>query len=59
MRKGYAIAEDYSEVINEPIYRDAADVTAELLDAFGQNQIGEIYLAYTSFKNYGDPYSRR
>ena len=51
MRKGYAIAEDYSEVINEPIYRDAADVTAELLDSFGQNQIGEIYLAYTSFKN--------
>lgn len=50
-RKGYAIAEDYSEVINEPIYRDAADVTAELLDAFGQNRIGEIYLAYTSFKN--------
>ena len=45
------IAEDYSEVINEPIYRDAADVTMELLDAFGQNQIGEIYLAYTSFKN--------
>lgn len=51
VRKGYPIAEDYSEVINEPIYRDAADVTAELLDAFGQNQIGEIYLAYTSFKN--------
>lgn len=50
-RKGYPIAEDYSEVINEPMYRDAADVTAELLDAFGQNQIGEIYLAYTSFKN--------
>lgn len=51
VRKGYPIAEDYSEVINEPIYRDAADVTAELLDAFGQNEIGEIYLAYTSFKN--------
>ena len=50
-KKGYEIAEDYSEVINEPIYRDVADVTAELLDAFGQNQIGEIYLAYTSFKN--------
>ncbi len=50
-RKGYKITEDYSEVINEPIYRDAADITMELLDAFGQNQIGEIYLAYTSFKN--------
>lgn len=51
MRKGYEIAEDYSEVINEPMYRDAYDITAELLDAFGQNKIGEIYLAYTSFKN--------
>lgn len=50
-RKGYHIAQDYSEVINEPMYRDASDITRELLDAFGQNQIGEIYLAYTSFKN--------
>lgn len=50
-RKGYTIAEDYSEVINEPLYRDASDITMELLDAFGQNRIGEIYLAYTSFKN--------
>ncbi|ADL06508.1 ATP synthase F1 subunit gamma [Lacrimispora saccharolytica] len=50
-RKGYTIVQDYSEVINEPIYRDAADITMELLDAFGQNRIGEIYLAYTSFKN--------
>lgn len=50
-KKGYNIARDYSEVINEPIYRDAADITMELLDAFGQNRIGEIYLVYTSFKN--------
>ncbi len=50
-RKGYKITKDYSEVINEPLYRDASDITMELLDAFGQNQVGEIYLAYTSFKN--------
>ena len=50
-RRGYQIAADYSEVINEPMYRDASDLTLELLDAFGQNKIGEIYLAYTSFKN--------
>lgn len=50
-RKGYEIKADYSDVINEPIYRDAADITLELLDAFGRNEIGEIYLAYTSFKN--------
>ena len=34
-----------------PCTRDAADLTVELLDAFAQGQVGEIYLAYTSFKN--------
>lgn len=51
VRKGYEVTADYSEVINEPLYQDAADLTAELLDAFGRGEIGEIYLAYTSFKN--------
>lgn len=50
-RKGFAIRADYSEVINEPLYRDAADLTLELLDGFTRGEIGEIYLAYTSFKN--------
>lgn len=50
-RKGYTIQADYSEVIDGPMYRDAADITAELLDLFSQGQVGEIYLAYTSFKN--------
>lgn len=50
-RKGYAIQADYSEVINEPMYRDASELTAELLEAFAQGEIGEIYLAYSSFKN--------
>lgn len=51
LRRGFEIKADYSEVINEPLYRDAADITLELLDAFAQGEIGEIYLAYTSFKN--------
>jgi F-type H+-transporting ATPase subunit gamma len=50
-RRGFTIQADYSEVINDPLYRDAADITLELLDAFAQGKIGEIYLAYTSFKN--------
>lgn len=50
-KKGYEIRADYSDVINEPMYQDAADMTAELLDAFRQGEVGEIYLAYTSFKN--------
>ena len=51
MRKGYNIKADYSEVINEPTYQDASEITAELLEAFARGEIGEIYLAYTFFKN--------
>ena len=50
-RKGYEIAADYSDMINEPLYSDAMQITRELLNLFGKNEIGEIYLAYTSFKN--------
>lgn len=50
-RKGYQIKADYSAVINEPVYKDAADISKEVLDSFANGEIGEIYLAYTSFKN--------
>ena len=50
-RKGYEIVADYSDVINEPLYSDAMQMTKELLEMFEENEIGEIYLAYTSFKN--------
>ncbi len=50
-KKGYEIRGDFSEVINEPFYQDAADLTKVLLEEFEKGGIGEIYLAYTSFKN--------
>ena len=50
-RKGYEIAADHSDVINEPLYSDAMEITRELLSLFEKQEIGEIYLAYTSFKN--------
>ena len=50
-RKGYHIAADYSDVINEPLFSDAVEITNDLLQKFEDGEIGEIYLAYTSFKN--------
>lgn len=50
-RKGYEILWDDSEVINEPLYSDAMEITRRLLELFEKDEIGEIYLAYTSFKN--------
>lgn len=50
-RRGYEIASDFSEVINEPIFADALEIGRTVLEAFEQGKVGEIYLAYTSFKN--------
>ena len=50
-RRGYNITEDDSEVINAPLYTDARDICDRLLERFAAGEIGEIYLAYTSFKN--------
>lgn len=50
-RQGYAIKKDYSECINEPIYKDAVEIGSEVLKAFAANEVGEIYLVYTKFKN--------
>lgn len=50
-RKGYEIKADYDEVINAPLYSDAQNICNELLESFASGEIGEIYLAYTVFKN--------
>lgn len=49
--KGYTVAGDYSEVIDAPMYSDAQEIGKAVLDAFARQEIGEIYLAYTAFKN--------
>ena len=51
VRKGYEIKADYSDVIEGPVYEDAAVICEEVLEAFSRGEIGEIYLAYTHFKN--------
>lgn len=50
-RKGYTVEKDYSDVINAPMYIDAMDISKQLLSDFEEGKIGEIYMAYTSFKN--------
>lgn len=50
-RYGYELSQDYSEMIDSPQYIDAMRLSNELLKAYRDGEIGEIYLAYTSFKN--------
>lgn len=50
-KAGYEIREDLSDIVEEPAYADAMQLTKRLLSAFEAEEIGEIYLAYTAFKN--------
>lgn len=49
--RGFRVTEDDSDVINDPLFSDAAAIGKKVLDAFNAGEIGEIYLAYTFFKN--------
>lgn len=48
---GYEVVKDYSDLIEEPAYADAMRIGEDLLKAFSDGEVGEIYLAYTAFKN--------
>ena len=45
------MADDYSEAIEEPAYADAMNISKKLLEDYAAGEIGEIYVAYTGFKN--------
>lgn len=50
-RQGYQVSQDYSDVINAPLFSDAKEIGQKVLEDFTKDRVGEIYLAYTSFKN--------
>ena len=50
-RLNFSLSDDYSEAINEPLYSDASQIGKDVLSKFVQGEIGEIYIAYTIFKN--------
>ena len=51
LAKNYEIRADYSDVIEDPVYAEAMKISKEVLSAFENGEIREIYLAYTGFKN--------
>lgn len=51
LQRKYEVKADYSDVIEEPAYADAMVISKEILEAFANGEISEIYFAYTAFKN--------
>ena len=50
-RKGYGIVADYSQIIEEPAYAEAKEISGRILSDYEAGKIGKIYVAYTEFKN--------
>ncbi|MBQ8280347.1 MAG: ATP synthase F1 subunit gamma [Roseburia sp.] len=50
-RRGYNIKYSDSQLIEAPSYEGAAALCREVLKVYTEGEIGEIYLAYTHFKN--------
>ncbi len=49
--RGYHVRDDESDVMEAPVYSDAAHITKTLLKRYADGEISEIYLCYTHFKN--------
>lgn len=50
-RQGYEVKACDGDIVESPVYADAAALSARLLASYAAGEIGEIYLAYTMFKN--------
>lgn len=50
-RRGYTIAEEMSDLMEEFEYADTIKVCERIMKRMEEGEIGEIYLAYTNFKN--------
>ena len=51
LSKVYNIVKSASQMMEDPEYDDAAVLCKEVLKSFADGEVGEIYLAYTHFKN--------
>ncbi len=50
-RNGYNIVRNLPDIIEAPTFADAMGLTNILLESYSSGEVGEIYLAYTFFKN--------
>ena len=50
-RFGINIVSDNGEIIEEPSYASASEISKNVLKSYIDGEIGEVYIAYTAFKN--------
>ena len=50
-KRGFQVDKEFLDVIENPLYSDAMKISEEVLSDFMDGEFGEIYIAYTEFKN--------
>ena len=50
-KRGFEVDTEFLDVIEQPLYSDAMKISDEVLSDFMDGEFGEIYIAYTEFKN--------
>lgn len=51
VRNQYRMVGDYCDMIDDPTFSDAQTISNDALSLYEKGEVGEIYLAYTHFKN--------
>ena len=49
--KGFNVVAERNSVMEAPVYDDAVRIMQDVLSKFTSGEVGEVYLAYTHFKN--------
>ena len=49
--RGYEVAKSVVDISESPTYMDAKEIANYITDKFLKGEVGEVYLAYTSFKS--------
>ncbi len=49
--RGFDIAKELVGMTADPTYQDATHIANHIIEVFGKGEVGEVYIAYTTFKS--------
>lgn len=50
-KKGYTILKNYHDIVDDPTYDQASDIGQDIIRMYVENEIDNVYLAYTKFNS--------
>jgi F-type H+-transporting ATPase subunit gamma len=50
-KKGYTVLKNYHDIVEDPSYKNASEIGDEVIKMYNDNEIDNVYLAYTKFNS--------